>query len=321
MSVQLNEHYRSKSIDLIHFSNENFYNNKLKLLPDKDELNRELPGISVIRVNGIWENNINRLEAEKVAELVKIIIQNDPNKTVGIVTFNSRQQIHIIDFLEEFALDNNFILPDSLIVKNIENIQGDEKDIIIFSTVYARDISGKLKLSFGSLNAEGGENRLNVAITRAKEKIYLVTSIASQQLKTDDTKNKGPKLFKSYLEYANQVSEGTFRNEPMERGGFNKKWYLKNKIKEFEKDLPHGTKIDDSLPFADLSIIKNGKHQAVIFTDDDLYFNDISVKESHVYNPFTLKYKNWKSEAFSSRSYWLNKGKVKDQLLRLINNS
>lgn len=321
MSVQLNEHYRSKSLDLIHFSNENFYGNKLKLLPDRDELNKNSPGISVIKVDGILENNINRIEVEKIAELVQSIIQNEPNKTIGIVTFNSRQQIYIIDFLEEFSLNNKFVLPESLIVKNIENIQGDEKDIIIFSTVYAPDISGKLKMNFGSLNAEGGENRLNVAITRAKEKIYLVTSIVSQQLKTDDTKNEGPKLFKSYLEYATQVSEGTFKYKPLEKDSFNKNWYLKTKIKELGKELIDDTQIDDSLPFADLSIIKNNKHQAVIFTDDDLYYNDISVKESHVYNPFTLKNKNWKSEAFSSRSYWLNKEKVKDQLKRLISNS
>ena len=93
-----------------------------------------------------------------------------------------------MDYLEEFSLEEGFVIPESLIVKNIENIQGDEKDVIIFSTVYAPDLKGKMNMNFGSLNMEGGENRLNVAVTRAREKIYLVTSIMPQELKVEKSK-------------------------------------------------------------------------------------------------------------------------------------
>ncbi len=318
MSVQLNEHYRSKSLDLIHFSNQNFYKNRLKLLPDFNEINNEKPGISYIKVDGIWEHNINRIEAEKVAELVKKLLSDSSEKSIGIVTFNAKQQLYMMDYLDEYALIHQFTLPDSLIIKNIENIQGDEKDIIIFSTVYAPDISGKLNMQFGSLNAEGGENRLNVAITRAKEKIYIVSSITAQQLKVDDTKNEGPKLFKNYLEYAMSVSEGKFQYKPVEEHSFAQDWYLKQKIQNFSLDQSLQASLENTLPFADISIKKNNKYHAAIFTDDDLYYSNISVKDTHVYMPFTLSNKNWRFVGFFSREYWLDKEGVKEKLLRLI---
>lgn len=318
MPVQLNEHYRSKSLDLIHFSNENFYNNRLKLLPDRNEINRESPSITYVKVEGILENNINYIEAEKVAELIKENIQNQSEKSIGVVTFNAKQQLFIMDFLDEYTLLNQFTLPESFIIKNIENIQGDEKDIIIFSTVYAQDFNGKFNMQFGSLNAEGGENRLNVAITRAKEKIYVVSSIMPQQLKVDDTKNEGPKLLKKYLEYAMKVSEKKFIYQPKRDISFEKDWYLKNKIIDFDLNQSVDIALDDSLPFADISIKKNKKYHAIIFTDDDLYFKNISVKDSHVYKPLTLNSKNWKFAGFFSREYWLDREHLKEQVMKLV---
>ena len=96
----------------------------------------------------------------------------------------------------------------SLFVKNLENVQGDERDIIIFSIGYAPNAEGKLYTSFGSLSAEGGENRLNVAVTRAKSKVIVVTSIEPEELKIEGSKHLGPKLLKSYLAYARAVARG-----------------------------------------------------------------------------------------------------------------
>lgn len=319
MSVQLNEHYRSKSLDLIHFSNVNFYGNRLKLLPDRKEVNRDTPGISYIKVDGIWENNINKIEAEKIAELLKELVHSQPEKTIGVVTFNAKQQLFLMDFLDDYAVSNNFLLPESLIIKNIENVQGDEKDIIIFSIVYAPDSQGKLNMQFGSLNAEGGENRLNVAITRAKEKIYVVSSIEPQQLKVDETKNEGPQFLKRYLEYAMNVSDNKFVYESTEDGNFDANWYLKSKITSLQFDNSKEFSLDYSLPFVDVSIKKKNKYYAVLFTDDNLYFKNISVKDTHVYMPFTLSHKNWRFTGFFSREYWLNKDGVKERILKLLN--
>ena len=95
----------------------------------------------------------------------------------------------------------------SIFVKNIENVQGDERDIIIFAVGYAKNPEGKVSVNFGSLSQQGGENRLNVAISRAKRKVYVVTSIEPEELKVAETINRGPKLFRKYLEYAKAVSD------------------------------------------------------------------------------------------------------------------
>ena len=109
--------------------------------------------------------------------------------------------------IEKNRVENNEDI--SLFIKNIENVQGDERDIIIFSTGYAPNEKNRVSLNFGSLSKEGGENRLNVAISRAKEKIYVVTSIEPEQLiNVDSSKNRGPKLLKKYLEYVRAVSNG-----------------------------------------------------------------------------------------------------------------
>ena len=103
--------------------------------------------------------------------------------------------------------NNSLNVNEHFFVKNIENVQGDERDIIIFSVGYAPTQSGRLNVQFGALNTYKGENRLNVAITRARNKVIVVASIYPDQLKVDSTKNDGPKLFKQYLKYALTVSD------------------------------------------------------------------------------------------------------------------
>ena len=113
-------------------------------------------------------------------------------------------------FDELYSIAENPIsknLDDKPFVKNIENVQGDERDIIIFSVGYARDAEGKLRILFGTLNREGGENRLNVAVTRARQEIIVICSVEPDELKTDATKNAGPKRLKDYLQYAKFISE------------------------------------------------------------------------------------------------------------------
>ena len=183
-SVHLQGHYRSQTIELIDFSNEFFYEGRLQLLPHRDILNQAEPAIQYCKVEGVWENHTNTVEAELIVEKVFQILQQHPDKEIGIVTFNAPQQMLVLDLLEAEAAKTGKIIPPSLFVKNIENVQGDEKDIIIFSIGYAPDKKGKMSMQFGSLNAAGGENRLNVAVTRAREKIILVTSIWPEQTKS-----------------------------------------------------------------------------------------------------------------------------------------
>jgi hypothetical protein len=318
MEVHLSGHYRSKSLELITFSNKHFYDDKLKMLPDYKDVNQGLPPIRYVNVKGNWIDNKNEKEAQHIVNLIQELLKEDPEKEIGVVTFNARQQIIILELLEQQAIENNIKIPDSLFIKNIENVQGDERDIIIFSIAYAPDEKGKMIMNFGTLNAEGGENRLNVAITRARETIFVITSILPVQLKVEQAKNEGPVLLKKYLQFAFDVSGGNSKPVSIVNRNPNIDWYLKNKLMEVNKFTENGICLVDELPFADLSVKKSGRYQGLILTDDDLYYQGTTVKEMHVYNLFLLKYKNWKFRRIFSREYWQNSEDVKENTLRFI---
>lgn len=318
MDVKLQGHYRSKKPELIEFSNHHFYNGQLRMLPDKDMINNGSMGIEYVKVSGVWEQQTNLIEAHKVVDLVVDLTKDFPDKELGIVTFNAKQQELILDLLDIKSIDDNFIIPESLIVKNIENIQGDEKDIIIFSTAYAPDKNGKLMMHFGSLNLANGENRLNVAITRAKEKVIIVTSIWPQELKVDSTKNEGPKLLKAYMEFAKLVSEGHYRPKSLPQANSSPSWYLKTKLEKWlKKEVQCDAK--GELPFADITVSYENDYLGVITTDDDLYYQSPSVKDAHVYTPFTLSDKHWKYKSVFSRNYWLNENGTNEELRIFVN--
>jgi superfamily I DNA and/or RNA helicase len=311
--VHLQGHYRSKSLDLMAFSNQHFYQGKLRMLPEFQVLNRKEPAIDYIKIDGQWERNLNQNEAMEVVMLVEKITKDAPEKSIGVVTFNIQQQQYITECLEDRFIQTEQPIPESLIVKNIENVQGDEKDIIIFSVGYAPDNDGKMSMKFGSLNTAGGENRLNVAITRAREHIYVITSILPGDLKIGKTKNKGPKLLKEYLQYAKEISDGhpiLPRPRPSE---FAKSWYLKERIKSWSSDQQTYS-LQEHLPFADLVLQNNDQYLGLILTDDDQYRQSISVKDSHVYVPMVLQKKGWRYLKIFSREYWMSPVEVEEQI-------
>lgn len=317
-SVDLRSHYRSQSLPLIDFSNQHFYQGRLQLLPSREAVNKTAPPIEYIKLDGIWTDHTNQIEAETIADLVAGLIRDCPKQTVGVVTFNSPQQNLILDLLEEKAMTQGLVLPDTFFVKNIENVQGDEKDIIIFSIAYAPDKKGKLTVQFGSLNQQGGENRLNVAITRAREKIIVVTSIWPEALHVEDSVNRGPRLLKDYLHYARAVSQNLF--VPFIVPEINASiWYLKRKIKAGVKGkFPSADILENHFPFVDL-VVTNGEHYAgIILTDDENYFKSLSAKERHAFLPELLEQKNWKYLSQFSRNYWLDMDKAVNEVGKFV---
>jgi DNA polymerase IIIc chi subunit len=295
--TQLRGHYRSRSLDLIDFSNQYFYKNTLSLLPDFQEINLSSPAIQYLKVDGVWENSTNQIEAEIVISLVERLNKELPEKSIGIVTFNFKQQGLIQDLLEQ----NTHISPregEVTFVKNIENVQGDERDIIIFSIGYAPDVKGKMAMQFGSLNAQGGENRLNVAVTRAREKIFVVSSILPNQLKVEEAQNEGPRLLKSYLEYALKVSEGLYKPQAYRSESYRADWLLKEQL------LRDNSQYIKELPFADITVKNTAAYESLILTDDDLYFEHLSPKETFAYIPAGLRAKGWTFERVFSRNFW-----------------
>lgn len=297
---QLTGHYRSLSLDLIDFSNRNFYKKSLKLLPDFHKVNDQEPGIEYIKTEGVWKNNTNAVEVEEVLRLVRRL--GESGKSIGVVTFNFYQQAAIQD-----ALEKETALPQGLFVKNIENVQGDERDVIIFSMGYAPDDKGRISMQFGSLNMQGGENRLNVAVTRAREKIYFITSLWPSQLQTESTANEGPKLLRAYMDYALQVSEGRFVPAPLATGQFRSEWLLKERL------VKQNEAFRKELPFGDITVKEEGAYKGLVLTDDDLYHYSKSSKEPHAYLPLLLRMKNWPFRRVYSREYW--SGNLKNGLL------
>ncbi|MBT1705913.1 AAA domain-containing protein [Chryseosolibacter indicus] len=318
-TAHLQGHYRSQSLELIDFSNKHFYEGRLRLLPDRHVLNEQQPGIEYHNVGGVWENNTNRLEAETVVKRVVELIRQNPKKEIGIVTFNAPQQVLIMDLFEEACAKEGLSVPASLFIKNIENVQGDEKDIIIFSVGYAKDKNNKLKMQFGSLSLSGGENRLNVAVTRAREKIILICSIAPEELKTEDLKNEGPRLLRKYLEFARDVHEQQFQPHIEEVVKKPSSWFLNAQLKQWGENKFNNLQFETgTLPLADLHFKKEGQHLGIVVTDDTRYFSSVSVKDSFAYVPSLFAQKNWEYHMVFSRNLWQDRERVEDGLLKFI---
>lgn len=315
--VSLQGHYRSQSTELIEFSNLNFYKGKLLLLPDKKVVNKKEPAIEYIKVDGHWKEQTNSEEAETVLVKIQELKRNHPDLTIGVVTFNAPQQELILDKLDE-ARANGVPIPESLFVKNIENVQGDESDITIFSLGYAADKSGKLNMQFGSLNSAGGENRLNVAITRARRKVIIITSIWPEELKLQGIKNDGPKLLKGYLEFAKQVSSGNFLPEVKEQK-HPANWYLSSKILSWSgrEEVPFQLSVSP-LPVGDLVFRKSNRETGLVLTDDDAYEQMVTVKDGHVYTPSLMEQKSWPWLRVYSRNWWNNRDMIQQELSRFM---
>lgn len=205
-------HYRSKHESLIAFSNAKIYNSHLITFPSNIE-NGKNTGVEFVRVPGGYYDrggrNGNPVEAKKVAELVFNHFQETPERSLGVIAFGEKQQIAIEAALREMRLANqeyeDFFSEekeDAFFVKSLENVQGDERDTIIFSIGYAPDASGAFKMNFGPLGKAGGERRLNVAITRAKLNVKLVGSFLPTDINVDSISTEGPKLLRAYMDYA-----------------------------------------------------------------------------------------------------------------------
>lgn len=318
-TVHLQGHYRSQSLELIDFSNRYFYEGRLQLLPDKNIINRQVPAIEYCHVPGVWEDHTNAVEAQTVVDRVRELATSHPGKSIGVVTFNAPQQILILDLLEAEALKNGWSIPSSLFVKNIENVQGDEKDIIIFSIGYAPDKKGKMVMQFGSLNTAGGENRLNVAVTRAREKVIVVTSVLPEQLKIGNLKNEGPKCLRQYLEFAREVHEQKFVPATHHNLDVNSSWYLTTHLQEWVQQRLNGYAFDaNTLPCTDISIRNTNHYLGAILTDDARYLRSLSVKDAHAYTPALLNQKNWRYHMIFSRNFWKDRDKIESELMRFI---
>lgn len=341
--LMLDFHYRSKYSELIDFSNYAFYNGKLNVSPNPSL--PEKPPIEVLYIKtGLWENRKNKAEAVKVVEKLKNVLRTRKNnETIGIITFNSAQRDLIQDEIDLLCKQNktfaNAVAKEQmrkengqdigLFVKNIENVQGDERDIIIFSIGYAENENGKIIKNFGWLNQQGGENRLNVAISRAKSKIYIVTSITPNDLDIDNCKNRGPFILKKYLEYAFAISSGnrqlansillSFTDTPVQTVPDSKAIIIKQ-VKD--KLVAKGYEVEERIGVGsytiDLAIKINGIYALGIEFDSTLYNVNINNRERdfHRWKYFNLR--GWEIYRIWTSQWWNNSDAEIDKIVKII---
>lgn len=214
-SLMLRWHYRSRDERLITFSNWHYYGNRLTTFPAADAASPSL-GVSRIAVDGVFDRSktrTNRAEAEAVAAFIVEALL-DPvqrRRSIGVVTFNRPQQDLIEDLLEDARRQHPEIepffddrAPEPVFVKNLENVQGDERDVMLFSVTYGRDAAGRVSMNFGPLNRQGGERRLNVAITRARERLIVFSSLEADDIDLSRTRAVGVEHLRSFLRYARE---------------------------------------------------------------------------------------------------------------------
>lgn len=203
-------HYRSRHESLIAYSNMKYYENKLYTFPSPNDL---ISKVQYVSVNGFYDRSGTRQNDAEAQGIVKEIIRRLKDEelrkeSIGVVTFSSVQQNLIDDLLaDEFSKNPeleqiNSDLSEPLFVKNLENVQGDERDVILFSICYAPDKDGKMSMNFGPINRDGGWRRLNVAISRARKEMIVYATLKPENIDLSRTKSEGVAGLKGFLEYA-----------------------------------------------------------------------------------------------------------------------
>lgn len=311
-------HYRSRDESLIAFSNKNFYRFNLLTYPSVHEKEDDL-GVDFIHVkNGVMDSRskINIAEAERVVDLVYDHFKKHPGRSLGVVAFNIRQQDAILKLLDKRRTDDpsleEFFKTDKeepFFVKNLETVQGDERDTIIFSVTYAPNDKGQFALRFGPLNLVGGERRLNVAITRAKLNVKVVSSIRAIDIDVSRVSNEGPRLLHDYLDYAEHgvhalesaisVDEKAEFESPFEQD-----------VYEFLRDqgFEVSTQVGCSRYRIDLAIKRPGTSDYVLAIECDgaAYHSSRSARDRDRLRQAILERMNWKFYRIWSTDWYKN---------------
>jgi very-short-patch-repair endonuclease len=220
--MHLGWHFRSRHESLIAFSNARYYDGGLQTFPSAAQGAEEIEAADLgvewrYLAEGRYDRGrtrTNRAEAEAVVEEVvgRLLDPDRCERSLGVVTFSAAQQTLIEDLLdaarrEHEGIDRFFVdVDEPVFVKNLENVQGDERDVMLFSVCYGPDERGRVSLNFGPLNRDGGERRLNVAVTRARRRVIVFSSVRGDQIDLARTSSVGVRHLKEYLDYAERGS-------------------------------------------------------------------------------------------------------------------
>ena len=318
-SLQLNWHYRSRHESLIAFSNNEYYDGKLITFPSVDDQTTKVKFRYVAGVYDKGGKRSNQKEAETIVEdiVMRLSSPAHANSSIGVIAFSKVQQNLIEDLLMERLEKDKKLheaaekLYEPIFVKNLENVQGDERDIIMFSIGYGPDKNGKVSMNFGPLNNAGGEKRLNVAVSRARREMIVYSSLKSSQIDLRRSKSRGVEGLKHFLEYAeSQLLANAAANEDRNFDSI-----LAEKIAIALNKRGHVTKtnIGRSNFKIDIAIVDkvNSNNYALgILLDGKGYHNTQTTKDREIVQPAVLKMLGWKTMRVWSIDWLTNPERV-----------
>ncbi|MEO7311736.1 MAG: DUF3320 domain-containing protein [Chitinophagaceae bacterium] len=327
-SRYLSWHYRSKHESLIAFSNAKYYDNKLFTFPSPDDIASK---VSFIPVEGHYDRGKTKQNVAEASAIISEITRrlSDPqlqHQSIGVVTFSSVQQKLVQDLLDDTfkkqpqleILANKSAEP--IFIKNLENVQGDERDVILFSVGYGPDADGKVYLNFGPLNRDGGWRRLNVAVSRARYEMKVYSTLRADQVDITRMAAKGVAGLKAFLEYAEKgKSSLAFKSNTHQSQSGSLELLIANRIKK--AGFKVATNIGCSGFRIDIGIVhpqKENTYLLAILCDGQNYGSARNANDRDIIQPEVLKKLGWAVHRVWSTDWWEDEGKTMGGILEAI---
>ncbi len=320
-SQYLKWHYRSTHESLIAFSNHEFYQNAMVTFPSANDRERR---VSMVYVNSEYGNGVNRGEAEAVVREVERRFA-DPelrDQSVGIVAFNIKQQAVIEDLLaERFAANPALDVwassgEEPLFVKNLENVQGDERDVILFSIGYGPDSKGRISMNFGPINQQGGGKRLNVAFSRSKVSMIIYSSLRGSDIEVTETSPEGLKAFRDFLWYAEGRGLQENSGEAGEAGSAGIAGNIAEELRKHRYHCVLGVGRSDFR--VDIGVIDPANPERYlmgILLDGQNYRDAGNTRDRELSQMSVLTRLGWKVRRIWTVDWWDNRSRVLDSLI------
>lgn len=330
-------HYRSRHESLIAFSNHRYYEGGLVTFPSPVTNDRAV-SFHLIK-EGLYEKGgarINKPEAKAlVADLVTRLKQpgfRESGLTIGVVTFNTEQQTLILDLLDEERRKDASIEPffmdtelEPIFVKNLESVQGDERDIMYFSLTYGPTVSGEPSMNFGPMNKQGGERRLNVAVTRARHELRVFSSLRPEQLDLSRTQAAGVRDLKHFMEFAERGTRALGEAVAGSLGGFDSPFEQAVHAALTAKGWSLHTQVGASSFRIDLGVVDPdapGAYLAGVECDGATYHRSATARDRDKLREQVLRGLGWDIVRIWSTDWWIDAEgvaeKVHQQLSALL---
>jgi len=319
-TMHLAWHYRSRNESLIAFSNHRYYGGGLVTFPSPVTEDR---AVSFHHIQGVYEKGgarINKPEAKAlVADLVDRLKSpgfQQSKLTIGVVTFNTEQQSLIEDLLDEERRKDPSIEPyfaevelEPVFVKNLESVQGDERDIMYFSITYGPDLHGAVSMNFGPLNRDGGERRLNVAITRARHELRVFSSLQAEQMDLARTQAQGVRDLKHFLEFAERGLRALAEATHGGRGDFESPFEEAVAAALARKGWELHTQVGVSAFRIDLAVVHpdaSGRYLTGIECDGATYHRSATARDRDKLREQVLRGLGWEILRIWSTDWWID---------------